>query len=148
MCWEGGRRSWETKGPCSQSPRKIFLSWVAHYRKLNSELKHPHSFISEVRKEINVNLENYTRLSRKKKYLKMQWSLVKWQEFSQRSYVSKQAIQKDLVSREMGSQSLGFFHQKENKSYLIFIKRLRRNILRYYHLCNVLMSLLKEVSCL
>lgn len=141
MCWEGGRRSWETKGPCSQSPVKTFLSWVVHYRKLKSELKHPHGFISEICKEINVTLQNHTRLSRKKKYWKMQWSLVKWQDFDGRSYVSKQAIQKDLVLRELGSQSWDSFIKKKTESHLIFIKRLRKNLPKYYQLCDALMSL-------
>ena len=54
------------KGPGSYSPVKIYLSCMVHYRKLESELKHPLSSISEVCKKINANLENHTRVSRKK----------------------------------------------------------------------------------
>lgn len=37
-----------------------------HYKRLDSELGHTHSPISEACKEMNVNLENHVRLSRKK----------------------------------------------------------------------------------
>lgn len=84
---------------------------------MESELKHPLSSISEVCKEVNVDLDSHTRLSRKNRqnnYWETQWGLVRGQEFSERNYMSKKDIYKDLILKGMRNLSLEFSHQKES----------------------------------